>query len=810
MKNLISKIKSMRFCFAGAVSGVLLEKSAFETVLDYYLATFKDFFAPLLRALMSLFLIVFEWIFTVIDFCFILIRQLCGMNTDFSSLDSVVENDIIFQFIFDERVTEITRNLFFLAIAVILIFGIIAIIRSEFAAVADNKSTGEIKNDKMGIWKNIFESLLLLITVPIITFGSIIMSNALLQTLYNYTAGSNNLSIGSQIFVASSYDANAFRRYVVQNQKIPITYSFDQIKDYSAISDWDESGTVAEIADVLSDYKNAEEWKQGYITFEMFYLETFFDLKIVDYYQQNDSNNAYNVAYDRGIKSYRYEYLVNADVVDFAMKHGQTIYYLTAQEAYESCLNAGIRLNMTATTNSNNEVVSDVVFNVNYNDESQPISYIHKLDATDEANGAVYLICLQKSKEVNGSTVYYYEPLTVSNSNLYTTNLYDENQYVVAKGIFDAGKYPTAIKKVNGKVTFYRDRLNVPTYSSFFPHISYELPAGSSEEPVTYVIKKGIELFTGIDPSEFIPYVYFDIDFLNLYNKSNVDVATLQNSGYYLDYRFSSKGTDVDFIYNKLHINVVIMFIATGVILGKMVGAIFGVIRRSVDIMFLYLIYPAAVATIPLYDKSSFGNWVKQMSQKILGLIGLMMGLNLALIMIPISTEIYLFTPEMISETFLKLLPRTFTVGALNYITQLLFLLVGIDFIFTATKTIQGLWEGAKKRDEATDIVSDGQSVVKGVTEVYKKTAKGLADIVTGKVIVDSVKNFTGYKDKEGNYHAGWIPGSAIIGKAQEVREHQINKKKANNMDLEIDQNKQNMKNAIRDAKNNGGGGKGK
>ena len=129
----------------------------------------------------------------------------------------------------------------------------------------------------------------------------------------------------------------------------------------------------------------------------------------------------------------------------------------------------------------------------------------------------------------------------------------------------------------------------------------------------------------------------------NLFTKTKITVTRLTQGEYYLDYGFTSDGMARSYVYQQWNINYVILVMASILILKNILKAFFGLLKRSVDIMFLYLVYPAAVAAIPLYEDSSFKNWTKKMTTKVLSLFGLFIGINLTLLVVPIAMEIELF-----------------------------------------------------------------------------------------------------------------------------------------------------------------------
>lgn len=725
-------------------------------------AVVKDVFniENLLQTIAHLAYTLMSWVLSIIDFIFLIVRQIAGLNTDFSSLDTVIEGDIIFGFIFSDAVVSIMRNMVMLAIVVILVLGIIAIIKNEFNAIKDESNSGEIKNDKKGVWKNIFESILLLFLIPMILFGGMILSNGLLQTLDNYTRGhTSNASVGAKIFVASSYDANAFRAYAGGDKKIPITYSFNQVQDYSPVVDWDTSGRAAEIANNLAELKKQPEWIQGFATFSMFYTNLFYSMDTIDYLRLNSSaeNNPYYSIYDKGIETYKYEYYANADAIDYMIETGTTLYYMTAQEiaakASQTQINTG----------------NYYTFNVNYCDGLEPVTYEHLADATDEAAGAVYLLCVQKTyiDPESGAEKTDYQPL-INGKDGFVSYAVEEGSYIVARGLFDDAKYPTAIRKVNGNIEFYREKLNVPTFASFFPHISYELPEGATEDVGMHITRTVIQWATGINIADFVPYIYFDIDLMHLFGKSQIRVSTLKGGSFLQDYTFKNSTAGVflsifeldnkqmSLTYNNLRINWIVLVLASIIILRKLLSAIFGLLKRMVDIMILYVMYPAAVATIPLYGNSSLGSWTKRMFGKVTAMYGFIIGLNLGFLLLTPISSVNLITPEMLaSNPAFAWMTNLFGIGGfgasvINRLIQILFYLVGIWFIFEIPKVVQKFVQAVDQdKDKGyEDIISSGEEVKKGVGEYYRK----VADVVSGRALVNKVN---GIKD--------FIPGSAIV-----------------------------------------------
>ena len=739
------------------LSASLVNKSFWEVLWQILK---ENIFTAVVRAYEVVVMIIHTvctWVLSVIDFLFVVVRQLCGINTDFSSLENVEKNDIVLQFITSKGIATIMRNIVAIAVVLILLFGIIAIIKSEYSAVQDLKSTGEIKNDKSGIIKSILQSFALIILVPIVLIGSIILSNGIIQTLYRATTGGADISIGTQIYLMSTYDANKYRIYAKNNKKIPITYSFNQMNQdaLNAVMDYDTDVKTSDLAENVKELKQASEFTQGLATFSMFYFDEFFDMDEIDtlqrFYGADDYEEGstqtltyYNLLYDAGIRTYKYEYYVNADLVDYQLKTRTKIYLKTAEEAYESCLAANYETGITLDNDKN-----AYVFEVNYNDGKNALRYESKKGAYDESKGAVFIACVQDYyTDANGNSQLFYRPIHQNAHGFTSDYLGGENNIVVMKGVFDTD-YPTAIRKENGAIVYYRDKVNVPTFSNLFPRISYEMPEGATEHPTTAIITGAIKFVTGIDVHDFLPYIYFDIDFMHLFLKSEskITIGGDNNSvdvGYSIDYLFSDKDVKVDQFYKTTRINIVILVFAIVLVGRKVLAAVFGALKRFVDIMFLYILYPAAVATIPLKGTSSFGKWVKQMIGKVVSMYGLVVGINLGLLLIPLSQNINLFKPSDFGDLPFVWM-RDLSSGTINFLVQMLFVLVGMYFIFEIPKIVQPFVTGNGK--EENEVIAQGEKVIKETSEIYKKAA----DVVSGRALKDKIKEA-----------ADWVPGSAI------------------------------------------------
>jgi len=737
----------------------------FKTIWEMYKKYFLDLFIIIGTFVARLFYAIGHWMLTIIDFIFIFIRQMCGMNTDFSSLENVTESDVIFQFLFNDNVIRILRGLLAFALVVLIIFCIFAIVKSEYNFITQNGGS----NSKRGILISTLKSLFLMAFVPVVVIGSIIMTNALLSTVYRATSGGADTSIGSQIFLASTYDANAYRRYANRNMKIPITFNFEEIQSTDNVSGVAGDGTVGELKDALLDFKNQSVWTRGFKTYLMFASDAFLRMSDVDAMDKayreigKLEDSPYHLVYDKDIYTTKEQYYVMADVIDYSVSRNMGIYFKTAQEVYESyfkvlnCVSKETKAKMQTQMPITRAPNGDYNFSVSYDKEGEVVTYTHKKDAKDESQGAVFVIALEKRVKEGDKEYIYYYPLLNGHDNFATDYVSGTGQVTVARGLFEEGAHPTAIREKDGVVEFYRDDLNVPILSDFIPKISYELPAGSHEYLGIKVLKGALNLLTGVDIAQFIPYVYISVDIWSLFTKTSNTVVDIENGYLIVDYNFSYKEINKQNVYNFMDINFIILFGASVILLGILLKILFGITFRSVDVLLLALSYPAVLATMPLDDGGSFKEWVGLLFKKLFGIYGVVIAINIVLLVLPTTWQIQFFTVADIENAIgLGIIGSTVTSHFLNVLFHFIFFMVALSSISGfATEIEQIIFLGKKKEDQPA-LLKDGGQVVTDL----KKIPETIGNVVTGKMFIEGGKKILD------NATAILLPGSAVVADA--------------------------------------------
>lgn len=494
-------------------------------------APFASGLSTIMNFLFGLLYNVAKYLLYLVDLVFSYIQKLAGLDMSFDSLEAMLspDSDIVFNLLISgsDLVTAILKNLIVLAVFLIILFAIIAIIKGQIDAMRKNSEVSPFVAIKAS-----FKAFILLLITPLLTLGGIIVSDLILQTLYRATNVSGAMSLGTQVFLTSSTSANAYRLYAQSGQKIPITFDGSknaQISDYFA-----ENSVTDGFIKYLQQSKTADNSVNVlYATYMTFYTEDFSNFadmndiiygtvsgvkdakkeyeKYYDYYVPDDPEESDPFADLRRIESYAEQYYVMADVIDFCIQTGNTVYMKTIEEVLNSiCIipedealkNDSTRMQTkdvifnqivnqyqiefyrSYTKDDNGEIslydsekldirsTEDyktyvkgkralIVFNSDYMavteeggdpDVRMQIRSIHVCGETDEIMGAKYVIAVESSAYNSSGTPFnYYEPLVNGYVKNYNTEFRSDHirngNIIVAKGIFKDSTYPTAIKQ---------------------------------------------------------------------------------------------------------------------------------------------------------------------------------------------------------------------------------------------------------------------------------------------------------------------------------------------------------------------------
>ena len=691
----------MAFNLISTISEMVTRPSAF-------LAAGFNFFNWIGEVLMAVFTICMEIVYFVVkwmmyftDIIFIYVQQLAGLNTDTTSLGAMFskDSDMVFNMILSnsESVTKILRNLFVIVIVLLVVFSIVSIVKSQWGSLKNGPAS------VVPVMKNMVKTILLLFLTPIIALMGIAATNIILKSLYNATNPTNSATISTRIFSAASGQANAYRIYAVNGQRIPITFDFS--KEEEIIEAYVKG--QKEVDQAFANYVTSSE-NAIYSTFMMFREDTFdefADLRVED----TTELSKYHTVFDKQISEYEdslseyrrilaylEEYYVMADVVDYAINSSNPLYMKTIEQVLQSLINlpnqAGkpifnelvsiygiqmfndemVQVGNNTTTGFNtfadrdwrvirfiseySQVAADGTF-----EGRQQIQYNHIGGTTDEVDGAVFVMAGQKTMIIDGVEHKYYYPLSngyVANGRApFESEYIRRNDIVVAKGIFENSTYPTAIRlSADGsEIQFYRDTVEISAIGEDDKFLNLDhVEDGSDGNIFTAIGNFFKKLF---NPLSMVPELFLKEDSINQYYvKVSKEVNTLDNAKLHIGYLFSDTltsqvsgnmyGLDLSNLFRPTKLNILVLIVATVCLMRVCFIGMFGLMRRSYDLFLMILIYPTALATTPLDDGSRYQKWTKKFIDKLFLTYGLILGINFVILLFPVIESITFISAE--------------------------------------------------------------------------------------------------------------------------------------------------------------------
>lgn len=226
------------------------------------------------------------------------------------------------------------------------------------------------------------------------------------------------------------------------------------------------------------------------------------------------------------------------------------------------------------------------------------------------------------------------------------------------------------------------------------------------------------------------------------------------------EYTFANK-YDIQLVwyyYDLWSFNYVIALGAAIIMVTIFVNIIFGLMRRLIELVGLFLMAPPLIALMPLDEEKAYKEWRKAFISKTLMAYGAIGGMNIIMLILPELQRISFFNNE-----------------PLDLIANTLLVLVALLAVKSFIGMISGFVGGADANKEGGDIAKEaGDTVAKGVKAVA--TTAGLAvgaGALAGKVAIGGAM-------KVGQVgHGAWVRHKLHKGGADgEYSEYQSNQKR--------------------------------
>ncbi len=763
---------------------------------------------------------VTKWGMYVVDIIFFYIRQLCGLEMDMSSLNAAFseESDIVFNLLLTNsaQILDIVKALIGIAIVLIIVFSIIAIIKNQF-----NSLKNDAPADINGVFRTALKSFFLIIIVPFIAILGIVASNVLLKSLYNATNvfGANSLS--TSVFAASSTSANRYREYAIDGKRIPIYYDFS--KQQEILDYYDKNPGNENMDSYLISASN-----KIYTTYQMFASDSFVEFNTLRVASQNDEyyetfdlnpNASESMKPYARIRAYQPEYFVMADVIDYAVKSNNILYIKSIEQVmdsihilsdpalFSSFVNAfNIELlqgetvvystgsvDRTAYGNEDWNIIRFYSDYIGVNEEGEPverqqIEYTHVRGATDEIDGAVFIMTSGKDgvNKISNLNQEYYYPLCRGDSDygitVFESEYIRKGQIVAAKGIFNEAGHPTAIKLSadSAEVIFYRDQLVELSLGDTGGILGVSVAESNESGGIGRVFSAIAKFFKALfNPASLVPNLSLDTAAVSQsYTKQTTIANKLHDGGkLHLSYMFSDSLTNAIMdktyglkIYNIFvpnNMNYFLLVVGTFLLLKTCFIAIFALIKRAYDLFLIILFYPTVCGLYPLDEGKSLGEWFRTYSSKIFLTYGLILGINFVIMLFPVIQSIEFFTPSEVSTTkiirrigvlFFYVLTPNQIAAMMNLFTAVFFQLVAFTMLDTAPEMIGSITGGESHKTENTfgDIMKFLSSAAAVVGKVNAVTS------LLTKAGREKVKQE--FKDKASQF----VPMGELVGAAKD------------------------------------------
>lgn len=310
----------------GATQGLGLlaaEREVLTTVDESSMAqaVISGVFDWLLKLVMTLIYTICRWAMNIIDFFQYFAYKLIGI--DIAGDEILSTSSPLLRFLLSEPVLKAFTWVLIAAIVLLIGFTILAIIRSEYKTATNGEDNSASKSR---IYKRVIKALGAMVMFPMVLLAVIILVNAILASVLKAFNANPRATVGSNIFIASAYNANNYRNYANANARIPILIDFED----------PEMHTLAHASSYSEEeyeeiYKAWEETGKGLYT--QFALNSFSSFGDTIYYKNNIIHNKTDYSGFEKFVCTPEQYQVMADFVDYAVSNNLTFYIKAYDDA---------------------------------------------------------------------------------------------------------------------------------------------------------------------------------------------------------------------------------------------------------------------------------------------------------------------------------------------------------------------------------------------------------------------------------------------------------------------------------------------
>ena len=153
----------------------------------------------------------------------IAVSRVLGIAVNLEDYVVIDQTNPVVKILTNETVLNVFKVCCGIAIVLIILFTIIAIVKSEYAFAVEKSDT----NGKGRILGRTLRSLFTMGMFPLLLLLGVVLTNAILAGFNDILRGGENTSMAAQVFISSAYNANNYRNYADDDARIPLIVNFE-------------------------------------------------------------------------------------------------------------------------------------------------------------------------------------------------------------------------------------------------------------------------------------------------------------------------------------------------------------------------------------------------------------------------------------------------------------------------------------------------------------------------------------------------------------------------------------------------------
>lgn len=257
--------------------------------------------------------LICSFILNFIEVIQIAFSKILGIGRGLDEYVVIDNSNPLIKIILSDEVLNTFKILLGISIVLIILFTIIAIVKSEYKFAVEEAES----NSKGRILGRTLRSFFILGMFPLLLLVGVILTNAILAGFNDILRGGENTSIAAQVFISSSYSANNYRNYAEADQRIPVVVNFEDPVRLGQASGY----SAEELAKIYKSFQD-----RGRSLYDGFADRNFGSFGDTIVYKNNRITNSSTYSGFEKFAVTREQYYVMADFLDYAVKNNIKYY----------------------------------------------------------------------------------------------------------------------------------------------------------------------------------------------------------------------------------------------------------------------------------------------------------------------------------------------------------------------------------------------------------------------------------------------------------------------------------------------------